>query len=188
MSTEESRAGIRPAREDDFAAVCGIVNHYIRTSTVNFRTEPQTPEEWRQDWRAHRATHPWYVLERDGAVAGIAYAAPWKARDAYRWTAETTVYLAPGQHGRGHGTALYRRLLATLEAQGYRSAMAVVALPNDASARLHRSLGFEQVGLVRAAGFKLGGWHDVAFWQRVLAEDGRPPGPIGPVPGEGPAD
>ena len=172
---------LRPAQARDFAQVSEIVNHYIRTSAVNFRTEPQTPGDWERDWLAHRRTHPWYVAERDGAVVGIAYAAPWKPRPAYDWTTETTVYLDQAQRGRGLGLELYRLLLRTLERQGYRSAMAVVSLPNEASVRLHRALGYQQVGHVRAAGFKFGGWHDTGLWQRILIEGEQPPRPVLPV-------
>jgi len=173
--------GIRPAAAADFGRVSEIVNHYIRTSTVNFRTEPQTPAEWERDWLAHSRVHPWYVAERDGVVVGIAYASAWKRRPAYDWTAETIVYLDREQRGRGLGAELYRRLLRTLERQGYRSAMAVVSLPNDASVRLHQALGYELVGCVRAAGFKFGRWHDTGLWQRMLSPGEQPPGPLLPV-------
>lgn len=83
--------------------------------------------------------------------------------------------------GQGLGAALYAALLKTLEAQGYRSAMAVIALPNDASVALHESLGYEQVGQTHAAGHKLGGWHDVGFWQRRFMLSDEPPAAIVPL-------
>ncbi|WP_033213694.1 phosphinothricin N-acetyltransferase [Kitasatospora phosalacinea] len=181
MSTPEQREGVRLARAEDLPAVCEIVNFYIRTSTVNFRTSPQLPEEWEQDWAAHRERYPWYVALVGGEVAGIAYAAPWKARNAYDWTTETTVYVSDRHRGRGLGSALYERLLKTLEAQGYRSAMAVVSLPNEGSVALHEAFGFESVGRIHAAGHKLGGWHDIGFWQRRFVLDEDAPGPITPL-------
>lgn len=181
MTTPGQESDIRLARAEDFAQVCEIVNYYILTSAINFRTKPQTPQEWQQDWRTHRDRYPWYVAELDGIVAGVAYAMPWKARNAYDWTTETTVYLSRQQRRKGLGTALYIQLLKTLEAQGYRSAMAVLSLPNDASVRLHESLGYERAGRIRAAGFKLGGWYDVGFWQRCFVQDLAPPRPIIPL-------
>jgi phosphinothricin acetyltransferase len=174
------RRTIRFARPGDFAAVCSIVNVYIATSTVNFRTEPQTPEEWERSWAAGRDRHPWYVAEVDGVVSGVAYSSPWNTRAAYDWTAETTVYVDERQRGRGLGGALYTELLKTLETQGYRSAIAVVALPNDASVALHESFGFRFAGRVEAAGHKFGAWHDVGFWQRGFAFGPEPPAPIRP--------
>lgn len=166
---------------DDLLMICEIINFYIHTSTVNFRTEPQTPQEWEQDWRAHSARYPWYVVEVGGEVAGVAYATPWKARKAYDWTTETVVYVSDRHRGQGLGIALYTALLKTLEGQGYRSAMAVIALPNDASVALHESLGYEQVGQIHAAGHKLGGWHDVGFWQRTFTLSDEPPPAIVPL-------
>jgi len=100
MSPERRPADIRRATEADMPAVCTIVNHYIETSTVNFRTEPQEPQEWTDDLVRLRERYPWLVAEVDGEVAGIAYAGPWKARNAYDWTAESTVYVSP-RHQRG---------------------------------------------------------------------------------------
>lgn len=99
MSPERHPAEIRPATVADMPAVCDIVNHYIETSTVNFRTEPQTPQEWTQDLLHLQERYPWLVAEVDGEIAGIAYAGPWKARNAYDWTAESTVYISPVTSG-----------------------------------------------------------------------------------------
>lgn len=180
MSPERQRADIRPATVDDMPAVCEIVNHYIATSTVNFRTEPQTPDEWTKDLLALRERYPWIVAEVDGVVAGIAYGGPWKARNAYDWTAEATVYVSPRHQRLGLGTALYTHLLESVEAQGFRSVVAVIGLPNDASVRLHEALGFTARGTLKAAGFKHGNWHDVGFWQRDFALPA-PPRPVRPV-------
>lgn len=171
---------VRPATVDDMPAVCGIVNHWIETSTANFRTEPQTPQEWADDLRALQERYPWLVAEVAGAVAGVAYAGPWKARAAYAWTAEATVYVSPGHRRMGVGSALYGRLLALLEEQGFRSVVAVVGLPNEPSVRLHEAHGFTVRGTLTAAGYKHGGWHDVGFLQRDFALPDPPP-PVKPV-------
>ncbi|KPI15316.1 Phosphinothricin acetyltransferase [Actinobacteria bacterium OK074] len=180
MSPERHPAEIRPATVADMPAVCDIVNHYIETSTVNFRTEPQTPQEWTLDLLHLQERYPWLVAEVDGQVAGIAYAGPWKARNAYDWTAESTVYVSPRHQRLGLGSTLYTHLLKSMEAQGFKSVVAVIGLPNDPSVRLHEALGYTARGTLRAAGFKHGGWHDVGFWQRdfTLPE---PPRPVRPV-------
>ncbi|MDT0341252.1 GNAT family N-acetyltransferase [Streptomyces litchfieldiae] len=172
---------IRFARADDMPAVCALINHYIAVTAANFRTEPLTPDEWLAEWRRHSAEYPWYVAETAiGEVAGIAYAHPWSPRGAYAWTAESVIYLSPGQRGLGVGSALYDRLLTTLRAQGYRSAIATVALPNPGSVALHRSQGFEHVGTFRDVGYKHSTWRDVSHWQRLLNTDDTPPGEIVP--------
>ncbi|MFI9462419.1 GNAT family N-acetyltransferase [Streptomyces xiamenensis] len=175
-------AGIRFATAEDLPAVCAVVNHYIETTAANFRTEPQQPHEWLEQWEQGHRTHPWLVAEVDGEVAGISYAFPWKARAAYAWTVECAVYLAPGQHGRGLGRALYERLFALLTEQGFHSVIAGVALPNPASEGLHRSLGFRQVGTFRENGYKMGSWRDVSYWQRPLTAHSGAPAPTAPVP------
>jgi phosphinothricin acetyltransferase len=173
---------VRQAREADMPAVAAIVNYFIETTTVNFRTHAQSPDEWRADWRLLRERYPWLVAQDDGDIVGLAYAGPWKAREAYDWSAESTVYVANGQHRRGIGRLLYDRLLATLDAQGYRSAIGVIALPNPASVALHEACGFRHAGTLASVGFKGGRWCDVGFWQRLSARDaGRPAGAILPV-------
>jgi phosphinothricin acetyltransferase len=174
---------VRLAREEDAGPICELVNHYIETTIFNFRTEPQTVEEWRDAWAELHERFPWVVATVDERVVGIAYAAPWKERAAYRWTVESTVYVEPGAQRQGIGDALYTELLERLRRQGFRSVMAVIALPNDASVRLHERHGYAQVAQLVDAGFKLGGWHDVGFWQRLLAQGSEQPPEPRPVEG-----
>ena len=128
-------------------------------------------------------THPWLVLERDGAVAGFAYASPHRARAGYRWAAEVSVYVAPDAQGEGAGRALYAALLELLRRQGLRVALAGIALPNAPSVGLHEAMGFTPVGVFRAVGWKAGAWVDVGWWQLALGPQGdtEPPSPpLGP--------
>ncbi|HEV2372276.1 MAG TPA: GNAT family N-acetyltransferase [Streptosporangiaceae bacterium] len=180
MSAAPATGAVRAATPADMAAVCDIVNFYIETTTVNFRMEPQTAQEWEADLRSCRDKYPWLVADVDGSVAGVAYSSPWKSRNAYDWCAESTVYVSPHHRGMGLGSALYSSLLASLESQGFRSVVAVIGLPNEASVRLHESLGYVHAGTIRKAGYKLGGWHDVGFWQREFATGDEPPTPTRP--------
>lgn len=185
MSTSDTGSGdvvaVRHAEVADAAAVAAIVNHYIAHSTANFRTEPQSAAEWEREINAYGGRYPWLAAVCGDEVVGLAYAKPWNARQAYDWTAEATVYVADGQQGRRVGSTLYRELLKRLEAQGFRSAMALVTSPNPGSEALHAAFGFELVGTVKAAGYKHGGWHDVGVWQKALAELADPPEPTSPV-------
>jgi phosphinothricin acetyltransferase len=161
---------VRSATDDDLVRVREVVNHYIEHSVFNFRTEPQSIDEMRALWARRHDRFPWLVAVVDGRVAGVAYAGPWNERDAYRWTVESTIYVDPSTHRRGVGDALYTELLDRLRRQGFHSAVAVIALPNDPSVRLHERHGFARAGHLREAGFKHDAWHDVGFWQCVLAD------------------
>ena len=108
---------------------------------------------------------PWLVCEECGSVVGYAYAAPWKARSAYRFAVESTVYLAAGQQGRGFGAALYRRLIEDLAARGAHCVIGGVSLPNAASIALHEKLGFRKIGQFSEVGWKFGHWVDVGYWE-----------------------
>jgi phosphinothricin acetyltransferase len=119
--------------------------------------------------------YPWLVLEDSGRVAGFAYASRHRARAAYRWAADVGIYVDAAYQGQGAGRRLYEALFACMRAQHLRVACAGVTLPNDASIGLHRAVGFEQVGVYRDIGYKLGAWHDVAWLQLVLSSDGGPP-------------
>jgi phosphinothricin acetyltransferase len=111
------------------------------------------------------------VATDDDHVVGMAYAGPWNERAAYQWTVESTIYVDPSAHRRGVGDALYAELLDRLRGLGFRSAVAVIALPNEPSVRLHERHGFTHVGRLLEAGHKHGAWHDVGFWQCRLSND-----------------
>ena len=159
---------IRLATANDFAAIAAITNHYIRTTAIHFAYDDVAADELRSRWQTHEAVHPWLVAETGGAVVGYAKAGSYRARTAYLWTAETGIYLAPEQCGRGLGRLLYTRLIAVMRAQGFHSIIGGIALPNDTSVRLHERLGFVPCGTVRRAGRKFDRWHDVGFWQLTL--------------------
>ena len=122
---------------------------------------------------------PWLVAERRGEAVGYCYAARHRARPAYRWSVECSVYLADHERGQGTAKALYGPLLEQLRALGYVTAFAGITLPNPASVRFHESMGFEPIGVFGNVGFKRGVWHDVGWWQRALqALPAAPPDPL----------
>jgi phosphinothricin acetyltransferase len=160
---------IRPATPYDAAAIAAVYRPYVVDSVISFETEaPDAGEIARRMSSLPRL--PWLVAERAGQVVGYAYGSAHRARAAYRWAADVSVYLAPGEGGQGVGRALYDRLLGLLLGLGYVRAYAGIALPNPASVGLHESLGFTLVGVYRQVGYKHGGWHDVGWWQLALAD------------------
>lgn len=169
---------IRPARPDDAPAVAAIYAPHVTDGVVSFEEHPPDAAEMARRMVAGGDLHPWLAAELDGRLAGYAYAGPFRTRAAYRWTVETTVYVATDAQGRGVGRALYAALLDGLTAQGFTEAVGIIALPNDASVRLHERLGFRLVGVNERVGWKQGRWIDVGLWQRALAEPtGEPASP-----------
>jgi L-amino acid N-acyltransferase YncA len=173
---------IRLAREPDAGPMLEIYAPLVRETPISFELEPPSLEAFRERVRSITERTPWLVCDADGEIRGYAYAGPFRARPAYLWTVETTVYVAAPHRGKGVARALYTALLAGLRLAGYRRAYAGITLPNPASVATHERLGFEPVGVFREAGFKLGRWHDVGFWQLALQETAVPPPPPRPLP------
>ena len=157
---------VREATAADAVGCAELYAPYVSDTAISFEVDPPSAEEM-----AARiaAAHVWLVAIEDGEVAGFAYAGEFKSRAAYARTCEVSVYLARDRTGRGIGRALYTELLQRLTDRGFHVAVAIIALPNDASEALHRAFGFEPAGVLRGVGFKCGEWHDVAYLQRTLA-------------------
>lgn len=165
---------ISPATVADLGAVAAIYAHYVTATVATFEEVPPTVDDWRVrlDDLAARGL-PFLVARVDDEVAGYAYAAPWRPKPAYRHTVEDSVYLAPGSTGRGVGRSLLEPLLDGCEAAGMRQVIAVIAdTGSDASAALHRRLGFTHVGRLTAVGRKHGRWIDTVLMQRTLPSAG----------------
>jgi L-amino acid N-acyltransferase YncA len=160
---------IRSATAADAQAICSIYNHFILQSTVTFEETAITPADMAARIDAGSGRLPFLLAELDNAVAGYAYAAPWKARSAYRHTVESSVYVAPGFAGMGLGSRLYQALLQDLRERDVHAVLAGIALPNSASIGLHEAFGFTKVGQMREVGCKFGQWLDVGYWQLLLA-------------------
>jgi L-amino acid N-acyltransferase YncA len=160
---------VRSALAVDADPIARIYNYYIKNTVITFEEEPVTAENMAtRVSEVQGASLPWLVAEIEGAVVGYAYANKWKARSAYRFAVETTIYLENGREGRGIGTKLYSELLSILRTRGMHVAIGGAALPNAASAALHERLGFDHVATFRQVGFKHDKWVDVAYWQRLL--------------------
>lgn len=163
------RSRIRLASPADGPALASIYAPAVVARATSFELEPPSAEEMAARVAKTLARMPWLVCEREGAVLGYVYASPHRERAAYRWSVEVSVYVDGRIHRSGMGRALYTALFGVLALQGYRTALAGIALPHPASVGLHESLGFVLAGVYRGIGFKLGGWHDVGWWQRDLA-------------------
>lgn len=163
---------IRPADPEDAAAISMIFAHYVESTNISFAIEPPTEVAWRERiGELHRTRHPFIVAEAAHGVVGYAYASPWRRGPAYARSVETSIYLDPSAHRRGHGAALLDHLIDACDGRGYRTMLAIIAdVPNPASVRLHRSRGFDEVGTLREIGHKNGSWIDTLIMQRLVTE------------------
>jgi phosphinothricin acetyltransferase len=170
---------IRPADPDRDAAACAaIYAPSVESTPISFELTAPDAAGFARRIEKYAATHQFLVAEEDGEVVGYAYACRWRERSAYDWAVEVSVYVDAAQQGKGVGRALYAELLDRLRAQGFRVAVAGITLPNPASIALHERLGFERVGALGRIGWKVGAWHDVGYWQLLLAPDAAdPPAP-----------
>jgi L-amino acid N-acyltransferase YncA len=169
-------AAVRDAVPADAGRCAAIYAPYVRDTTISFETEPPDAAEMARRIAEARREHAWLVLEDGAGVTGYAYGGPFMSRAAYRWSATVSVYLDGARRRSGGGRALYTALLDRLAERGFHTVLAGVALPNEASEGLHRALGFELAGTYRRVGWKLGRWHDVAWYQRDLVTEWSAPG------------
>ncbi|MCP1647953.1 arsinothricin resistance N-acetyltransferase ArsN1 family B [Pseudomonas nitroreducens] len=166
---------IRPARAEDAPAILAIYAPIVTTTAISFEEVPPTIEEMRQRIVTTLQAYPYLVALRDGRLAGYAYASQHRARAAYRWAVDVTLYIAQGERRTGIGRRLYAELLALLARQGFNAAYAGIALPNAASVGLHEQMGFRHIGTFPQVGFKLGQWHDVGYWRLALGVQSNSP-------------
>lgn len=165
---------IRKIELSDAEAVREIYAPFVSDNATSFEAEPPNVSTTRQRISDLTEQYPWLVFEADKRVLGYAYASSHRARHAYQWCVEVSVYIHDIARQRGVGRALYLSLFEVLRRQGYVNAYAGITLPNPASVGLHESLGFTPIGVFSGIGFKFGQWHDVAWLQLRLLETEKP--------------
>lgn len=161
---------VRDATAADATACAALYAPYVTDTTVSFEEEPPDAAEMARRIAAAQEQHAWLVGVVGDVVVGYAYAGSFRSRTAYRHTCEVSVYVDPDRRGGGVGRTLYTSLIDRMRASGMRLAVGGATMPNPASERLHRSLGFEVVGTFRDVGFKQGRWCDVRWFQKVLSD------------------
>jgi phosphinothricin acetyltransferase len=161
---------IRTADEADGEAIRAIYNVEVLGSTVTFDLVPRSPDEQRGWMAEHRGVYPVIVAEDGGAVVGFASLSSYRPRPAYSTSVEDSVYVAGTHRGQGVGRALLRELVGRAADHGFHAVMARIVGDHDASIALHRSCGFELVGIEREIGRKFGRWLDVALMQLLVGK------------------
>jgi phosphinothricin acetyltransferase len=170
---------IRLATPGDAAAIAAIYAPVVLGTPTSFELTPPSADDIAARV-AHVLPHaPWLVLCDGDDVLGYAYAGRHRERPAYRWSIDTSVYIRGDRHRGGIARALYTSLFALLRLQGFYNAFAGITLSNPASVAFHEAMGFTRIGVYRAAGYKLGAWHDVGWWQLPLRDPiGEPTSPL----------
>ena len=164
---------IREVSAEDIRAVTEIFNHYIENSTASFNIKPFTIGEMEERMESIYPEYPYFVAELNGEIVGFCYAHPWKEREAYKHTWESTIYLSPSAVGKGIGERLMRRLIQESPLKGCRVMIACITGGNNASIRLHEKLGFRQVSHFRNVGYKFGNYLDVVDYQLDFPTSGQ---------------
>ena len=161
---------IRPAKVEDLPQMLEIYRPFVEHTAVSFEYQVPSPENFLQRFRNHVAQFPWLVWEEKGRVFGYAYAgAPWE-REAYRWCAESSIYLAPEAQGRGIGKTLYQALEEILLRQGYAVLYALVTTENESSLAFHQAMGFRRRAVFPDCGYKFGRWHGGIWLEKRLSD------------------
>ena len=167
---------IRIACADDAATLADIYNYYIEHTAATFEEEMLSASDMQARLASVAALGlPWLVAEEGGRLLGYAYANRWRERSAYRFSVESTVYLAADVIGGGWGTRLYSALFEALRRLDIHAVIGGITLPNPASVALHEKMGMEKVAQFPQVGFKQGQWLDVGYWQINLQATSTPP-------------
>ena len=159
---------LRLAEPADAEAIRLIYNHEVLTSTATFDLVPRDLDDQRLWLEAHSGAYPAVVAIEGDEVIGFGSLSPYRDRPGYRTTVEDSVYVRRDRHRAGVGRSILSDLVRLAEAHGFHSVMAKIVDGHEASIGLHRSLGFEMVGIEREVGRKFHRWLDVALMQLLF--------------------
>jgi phosphinothricin acetyltransferase len=168
---------VRDAAEADLAAIRDIYADHVLHGSASFEeVPPSTAEMSARRVSVLELGLPYLAAEMEGKIVGYSYATLYRARPAYRYTLEDSVYVAGGCGGKGIGTALLAELVARCERGPWRQMVAVIGdSANAGSIALHRRQGFAHAGTLPSVGFKFGRWIDSVLMQRALGAGDRAP-------------
>lgn len=174
---------LRLATPADAPALVEIYAPYVEETPITFEYEVPTAQEFSRRIKTTLEKYPYLVAELDGVPVGYAYASAFKARAAYNWAVETSVYVKHGAGGKGIGKSLYQGLEAALKAQNVENVNACITdFPGSASIPFHQKLGYKTVARFTKCGYKLGIWWDMVWMEKFLGEHPNPPRPFIPLP------
>lgn len=165
---------IRDATEADLPAITTIYREAVESDTASFELEPpDLTEMTRRFTAARKAGFPYIVADNaERHVLGYAYAGSYRARPAYRFTVEDSIYVDANARRKGVARALLMALIERCTALDFRQMLAIIATSNnaDGSVALHKACGFSDAGRLQNIGRKFGQWHDTIVMQRALGD------------------
>jgi phosphinothricin acetyltransferase len=161
-------ATIRTANYEDITAMLEISNAEAKHSPANFSVEPETIDSWQVTFKSTQPRFPNLVAIDENQIIGFTKSIPWSGRCAYEHSAQISIYISPTFQGKGIGKKLYVQLFPLLEEASFHTLIAGITLPNEASVRLHESMGMKHCGTFPEVGWKFNTWHDVGYWVKIL--------------------
>jgi phosphinothricin acetyltransferase len=168
---------IRQIEQTDIEQVLEIYRPYVERTIISFEYEVPSLEEFSNRVQTNTTDYPWLVCECNGRIVGYAYGSRHRYRTAYQWSPEATVYMNEDYHRQGLARVLYQTLFALLKLQGYVNVYAGIGLPNEKSEGFHKALGFDEIGVFKKIGYKMGKWHDTKWLQLHLVAHMTDPAP-----------
>lgn len=181
---------VRVATPEDASALLRIYAPYVEKTAVTFEWLVPEVAEFAERVRSVGTFYPWLVSEKDGRIAGYAYASRFRSRKAFDWAVETSVYVDMGHRGRGTGRRLYEALEGALAEQGIVSCAACIAASGQPDAHLppgsrefHACLGYREAGVFHKCGYKFGRWYDVLWMEKLLGPPPAAPASVRPFAG-----
>lgn len=166
---------VRLAVIEDSEKILNIYKPFITNTIITFEYDVPLLEEFEDRMKSVQSRYPWFVCEIDDEIVGYAYASKFNERMAYDWSVDFSIYISPEYQGRKIGKGLYHALLKTLKLQGFCNAYALITSPNIKSESMHKSLGFREMGVCKNAGYKMGQWHDVKWFELEFSKHDEKP-------------
>ncbi|MCY1152766.1 MAG: GNAT family N-acetyltransferase [Sphaerochaetaceae bacterium] len=171
---------IRLVREDDVREILDIYAPYVKNTSITFECTTPSLKDFNKKVSKVTSFYPFLVCEVNNSVIGYAYADRIREREAYDWDVELSIYLNQNYSNLGIGKILYEALLDILKLQNIYNAYGVITLPNKASVKLHKKLGFKEIGVFHNTGFKFNKWYDVIWFEKTIQSLQTPPDKIKP--------
>ena len=176
---------VRSATLGDAERILEIYDYYVKSTAITFEYTTPTIEEFRGRMEKIMQKYPYLVAEKDGVIAGYAYAGAFVGRAAYDWSCETSIYLDKNARRCGIGKTLYAALEKELKKMGILNMYACIGYPDNEdeyltknSADFHSHIVFTQVGEFQKCGYKFGRWYNMIWMEKIIGEHKKDQAPV----------
>lgn len=173
----KSSINIRVAKPSDGKKLLEIYGPYVEKTAITFEYSVPSVEEFEERISNTLKKYPYFVAECNNQIVGYAYAGAFKARAAYGWDVETTVYVRKDFHGNGCGKLLYEKLEESLKKMNITNMNACITYKEiedeyltHGSPKFHSKMGFSLVGKFNQCGYKFNRWYDMIWMEKMIGE------------------